>query len=196
MRQVDVLRRRYLDGSDNINFLLQAQRQVVISEAEFYRSMANYNIALRDLHRQKGSLLAYNQVHLTEGPWANGAQADACHVGRFVKPRSESSRVYAPSPSSQGPFEPSAIQDTSGMNGNAIQGPQVIESVPLESVTPPPQDEKLPAPLSDAQAGVDTAPSPIAANFGSNWTIPSVQRPGTSVAESDGLMSAGPSWSE
>ncbi len=112
LRQVEVLRRRYVDGNDNINFLLQAQAQVVNSESAFYQSLFNYNLSIRDLHRQKGSLLAYNQVRLAEGPWAAGAAADAQRVGRFLEPRVNPSAVDVPRPITSGPFDPSAVQIT------------------------------------------------------------------------------------
>ena len=108
--QVDVLERRYRDGSDNINFLLQAQRQVVLSESEFYRSLANYNLAIRDYHRQKGSLLAYNHVQLAEGPWCRDAYGDACLTGKYLAPRHNPEDVCAPRPLTSGPFDPSAPQ--------------------------------------------------------------------------------------
>lgn len=114
LRQVDVLRRRYRDGTDNINFLLQAQRQVVTSETEFYRSISNYNLAIRDFHRQKGSLLAYAQVNLAEGQWCPGAERDAYELGRFLEPRHHPEAVDVPRPVSNGGFDPSAPQPTVG----------------------------------------------------------------------------------
>ncbi len=126
LNQVEVLRRRYLDGSDNINFLLQAQRQVVASASEFYQSIADYNLALRDLHREKGSLLAYNHVQLAEGPWAAGAAYDAYEVGRFLHPRLDPSATTIPRPLTSGPFDPSAVQDTSGLFGAPVD----VESLP------------------------------------------------------------------
>ncbi len=110
LHQVDVLRRRYRDGNDNINFLLQAQRQVVTSATDFYRALSAYNLAIRDFHQQKGSLLAYNHVQLAEGPWAAGAAYDACQVGRFLQPRHDPAAVCGPAPLTSGPFDPSAVQ--------------------------------------------------------------------------------------
>ncbi|MEM6980610.1 MAG: TolC family protein [Planctomycetota bacterium] len=115
LRQVEVLRSRYRDGTDNINFLLQAQRQVVTSESQFYQSIANYNVALRDFHREKGSLLAYNQVSLAEGPWCSGARADAVTLGRFLEPHCQPEKVQVPCPISNGGFDPSAIQMSSAL---------------------------------------------------------------------------------
>ncbi|CAD78683.1 MAG TPA: TolC family protein [Rhodopirellula baltica] len=114
LRQVEVLRRRYRDGTDNINFLLQAQRQVVTSESEFYQSISNYNLAIRDFHREKGSLLAYNQVDLTEGAWCPGAERDAYELGRFLEPRRHPEKVSAPRPLTSGQFDPAAVQSTMG----------------------------------------------------------------------------------
>ncbi len=120
LRQVDVLRRRYRDGTDNINFLLQAQRQVVISEASFYRSLTNYNLAIRDFHRQKGTLLAYNDVSMAEGPWASGAYRDAYEVGRFLDTRSNPEEVKMPRPVTIGPFDPSQPQDTTPTSDDGL----------------------------------------------------------------------------
>lgn len=116
LKQVDVLRRRYRDGTDNINFLLQAQRQVVTSEIEFYRSISNYNVAIRDFHRQKGSLLAYAQVSLSEGQWCPGAEHDAYELGRFLEPRRHPEKVEAPCPISNGGFDPSEVQGSVGFD--------------------------------------------------------------------------------
>jgi outer membrane protein TolC len=112
IRQLEVLRERYRKGSDNINFLLQAQRQLVTSQVEYYRSLTDYSLALRDIHREKGSLLAYDQVTLTEGPWPAGAQRDANLRGRFLKPHPHPEQVDVPAPVSRGPFDPSAPQST------------------------------------------------------------------------------------
>ena len=68
-----------------------------------------YNLAIRDLHREKGSLLGYNQVQLAEGPWAAGAAYDACQIGRFLEPRVVR-RACGPAPLTSGPFDPSAVQ--------------------------------------------------------------------------------------
>lgn len=126
IRQVEVLLRRYRDGNDNINFLLQAQRQVVTSETEFYRSLFNYNLAIRDFHRQKGSLLAYNQVQLAEGPWAAGAGQDAYQAGRFLEPRPNPSKVKMTRPITSGPFDPSAAQATTPVESSLMTGAEVV----------------------------------------------------------------------
>jgi outer membrane protein TolC len=152
LRQVDVLRRRYLDGTDNINFLLQAQRQVVQSESAFYEALAAYNLAIRDLHRQKGSLLAYNQVQLAEGQWEPGATRDAYQKGLFLKPRQDPSATQITPPVTRMPFNPSEVQAAGGM----VTGPQQ-DMIPMgqESEGGMINDEMVaeptPAPTPDAE---------------------------------------------
>ncbi|TWU61704.1 Outer membrane efflux protein [Crateriforma conspicua] len=151
LRQVEVLRRRYLDGTDNINFLLQAQRQVVTSEQQFYQALAAYNLAIRDVHGNKGSLLAYNQIQLGEGPWCPDAYRDAYEVGRFLKPRHQPEKVHVPRPVSSGPFDPSAIQST-GMPVTS----EVYQSMPPseggnEGPVKKDDDGIMPAPKDDPE---------------------------------------------
>ena len=162
LRQVEVLRRRYRDGSDNINFLLQAQRQVVLSEAEFYRSLANYNVAIRDLHLQKGSLLAYNHVFLQEAPWNHGAQYDAFQVGQHLKPRQDPASVSVPRPVSQGAFDPTAPQATS-LGG---------QTLPAMNVPVPGSPATEAQPLSDEGGGDDEIPPAPGGDTGTDDLTP------------------------
>jgi len=141
VRQVKVLALRWASGAGEkgmepeINFLLQAQRQLANSEANFYRSIANYNLAIRDFHREKGTLLAYNNVSMAEGPWAPGAYRDAYEVGRFLTTRENPEAVSIPRPLTSGPFDPSMPQDTTPTSfgnpgpflGNPTSEPAMIE---------------------------------------------------------------------
>lgn len=150
--QVDVLSRRYRDGTDNIAFLLQAQRQLVTSEIEFYRSLTDYNLALRDFHQQKGSLLAYNGVFLAEGPWAAGAAQDAYDAGRYLTPRRSPEKVSRPRPLTSGPFDPSEPQFTAAQNTT----PSMQSKVQLSSGEPA-SDVKPVSAIDDSASRIPTA---------------------------------------
>ncbi|MFO0923456.1 MAG: hypothetical protein U0905_13310 [Pirellulales bacterium] len=67
--------------------------------------MVDYSLALRDFNRQKGSLLSYNQVQLSEAGWPDKAYSDAYQRGRFFTPRD--SAPVTPNPVSQGAYNPS-----------------------------------------------------------------------------------------
>jgi outer membrane protein TolC len=107
--QVEVLRNRYERGLINISFLLQAQQQLASSTSAFYRSLVDYNLALRDFHREKGSLLAYNQVNLSEASLDGAMQQAAYQRGRSFTPRDNPDEVVVRNQVSQGSFNPSAV---------------------------------------------------------------------------------------
>ncbi|MCA9130429.1 MAG: TolC family protein [Planctomycetales bacterium] len=106
--QVQALQLRYEEGLDNISFLLQAQQQLATSQSAYFRSLVDYQLALRDFHREKGSLLNYNQIGLSEGAWPAPAYQDAQERGRFFAPR-DPDLVEARGKVSNGSFDPSQV---------------------------------------------------------------------------------------
>ncbi len=132
-QQVEALQARYEQGLDNINFLLQAQQQLATSQSAYFRSLTDYQLALRDFHREKGSLLNYNQVGLSEGAWPAPAYQDAVERGRFLTPRNNPELVEVPNPLSSGGFDP-------GQVGVASQGmapaATTVSTVPVAPVKP------------------------------------------------------------
>lgn len=106
--QTEVLRDRYRAGLTNIGFLLAAQQQLAISTSAYFRSLTDYQLALRDLHREKGSLLNYSQVGLSESEWAAPAYEDAFLRGQYFTPASHPENFTKPAPIGNGPFDPSA----------------------------------------------------------------------------------------
>ncbi len=108
-QQVEALQARYESGLDNINFLLQAQQDLSRSQSSYFRSLTDYQLALRDFHREKGSLLNYNQVGLSEGAWPTAAYQDAVERGRFFVPRQNPAAVEVPCPVTSGCFDPSQV---------------------------------------------------------------------------------------
>jgi outer membrane protein TolC len=65
------------EGSATLDQVLQAQRQQAVSETDYHSSVIDYNLAIMMLHYRKGSLLEYNNVCLSEGPWPSKAYFDA-----------------------------------------------------------------------------------------------------------------------
>ncbi|MCA9193245.1 MAG: TolC family protein [Planctomycetales bacterium] len=111
MQRVEARRIRVDKGLDNISFLVQAQQQLAGSRSAYYRSLTDYQLAIRNFHREKGSLLNYNLVNLSEGPWVGAAYQDGTERGRFFAPRSNPSAVEIPHPVSSGAFDPSQVGD-------------------------------------------------------------------------------------
>lgn len=107
--QVEVLEARFKSGRDNIRFLLQAQQQLAQSTSALFRALVDYNLAVRDFHQEKGSLLTYNQISLTEDAINGSMLSGAYQRGRFLTPRDNPERVQAQAPVSRGGFDPSTI---------------------------------------------------------------------------------------
>ncbi len=76
-------------GTVTLDLLLDAQRRLADAAARpDYRSQADYNRNIAQVHLRKGSLLEYNDVYLAEGPWPAKAYFDAHRRAALATPRS------------------------------------------------------------------------------------------------------------
>jgi outer membrane protein TolC len=76
-RQVEAVQAAYDAGTTTFDQLLQAQRLRAQAESAYFRSLVDYNRAIAQFHFRKGSLLEFNGVFLSEGPWPGKAYFDA-----------------------------------------------------------------------------------------------------------------------
>ena len=60
-----------------LDLVLEAQRRVAEADTRYHASFVEYMIAMKNLHFEKGSLLDYNAVALSEGSWPKEAYSDA-----------------------------------------------------------------------------------------------------------------------
>jgi hypothetical protein len=60
-----------------LDLLLEAQRLLADAESRHYRSLAEYAMAIKNVHYSKGTLLDYDGVILSEGGWPEKAYRDA-----------------------------------------------------------------------------------------------------------------------
>jgi len=87
LQQLRVLDAVYEDADQSektrlLDLLLDAQRRLADAESRYYRSLAEYTLAVKRVHLQKGSLLDYCEVFLAEGLWPGKAYYDACRRDR------------------------------------------------------------------------------------------------------------------
>lgn len=64
-------------GQSSPEALLQANEGLASAQSGYYRSRVDYGLALKRVQSEKGSLLDYNNVWLSEGPWPGKAYQDA-----------------------------------------------------------------------------------------------------------------------
>jgi hypothetical protein len=66
-----------------LDLQLDAQRRLADAESQFFRALAEHEVAIKNVHLSKGSLLDYNQIYLTEGDWPEKAYYDAARRERL-----------------------------------------------------------------------------------------------------------------
>lgn len=106
--------------------LLRAQQFRAQAQQEYYRAVCEYNKSIVMVHLQKGSLLDYNNIALTEGPWAEKAYWDATE-----RARERDAALFLdygasrPSVVSRGPVAQKALGDQG--NGVYLQEGEMLE---------------------------------------------------------------------
>ena len=168
--ELEARKERYEAGTDPITFLLDAQRTRAQAEAEYYRAICEYNKLIALIHRRKGTILAYNSINLTEGPWPNKAYDDAYEYARkrsaskplnygFTRPQVISQGgAYA----AEGAYEMPVYEPINNAPAASQEPtPATLEEVPAKAnpqLNPPktaPPQETLPAPVPSVP-GQDT----------------------------------------
>jgi hypothetical protein len=78
-RQLGALTEKYEKAGKNEGFfeVLDAQRQLTDALDRYYQSRVEYVMAIRNVHFEKGSLLEYCDIRMSEGGWPAKAYRDA-----------------------------------------------------------------------------------------------------------------------
>jgi hypothetical protein len=158
----------------SLDLLLDAQRRVMDSEVRYYRALAEYALAVKNVHYVKGTLLDYDGVYLAEGPWPAEAYRDAADIASLRRGRAWPLN-YA---SSRAPVVGwgEMPQDPAGVPGEVIEG-QPPESVPPKAIfQEEPASALVPAPLGDktAPATVNQARASLPSGATTSGLVPAV----------------------
>ncbi len=133
---------KQLEG-DTINLYLNSLQRLADAQNEYFSSLKDYNLAVMNIHYRKGSLLEYNGVYLTEGPWVDKAKFDALR-----RARARDASYYLdygftrPGVISRGPYQQHANQPETILQDGTI-APSSGEWIPTP--TPDPEAMKKPA---------------------------------------------------
>ena len=124
-----------------LNLLLDAQRRLADAESNYHRALIEYSLAVRSVHTMKGSLLEYNQVYLSEGPWPGKAYFDAevRNHTRHNPPHLLQKILSVPFPASRGGYG----QRLEPADGEYVLPPDeeevpLLDESPLETMPLPP----------------------------------------------------------
>lgn len=81
-QQLQSLKALFANADENekirlLDLLLDSQRRLADAESQYFRAVAEYAFAIKNIHYEKGSLLDYYGIQLAEGPWPSKACFDA-----------------------------------------------------------------------------------------------------------------------
>ena len=124
-----------------LDLLLEAQRQLANSETRYFRSLAEYAVAVKNVHYAKGTLLDYDGVYLSEGGWPMAAYQDAAIRESLRGQPKEINYASSFAPRiAYGPYEQQLDK--------VHHVPASLEQNPVESELPP---EPIPADLQTSE---------------------------------------------
>lgn len=75
--QVSAVQTAFEADNASLDSVLDAQRRLSDAEVSYYRSLMEYQLAVKNVQLEKGTLLEYNEIFLNEGSWPSQAYADA-----------------------------------------------------------------------------------------------------------------------
>lgn len=107
--QVAAIRTAIDLGNASLDSLLDAQRRQSDADTAYFRSLVEYQLAVKNVQLEKGTLLDYNQIGLNEGAWPDKAYADAedreGHRSNPISPPASTGLLWSngPIPWTQGP---------------------------------------------------------------------------------------------
>lgn len=155
--RVDAVSREYGAGVVTMDEVVEAEDELARVESNYFRSIIEYNLAVKDVHQEKGSLLEFNNIELSEGPWPDQAYQNARkQAHRRMLAHKLDYGITLPRPVSRGIY-PQRVTPTGdfgatqALTGEAV-APGAAHADPDRRETLPAPDGKLPSP-DDAQMG-------------------------------------------
>lgn len=97
---------RFLAGDARapLDFVLDALQRLTMADMAYYRSIADYNLALMQIHVARGTVLDVHGVELAEGPWSSAAYASASKQARRFGTHLGPDCVTVPEPMTGGTY--------------------------------------------------------------------------------------------
>jgi hypothetical protein len=148
-----------------LDLLLEAHRRLADAESRHFQSLAEYAVAIKNVHYAKGTLLDYDGVSLSEGGWPAKAYRDAAERdARRGKPRPLNYMSATAPRVSDGPYDQHSLylgeSEPVYQEGETILANPAGEAVAAEPELQNPADaspDALPGPAPTAPG--DAAPS-------------------------------------
>ncbi len=75
--QVAAVTQAYEADNATLDSMLDAQRRLSDAEVAYFRALVEYQLSVKNVQVEKGTLLDYNEIFLSEGAWPTKAYGDA-----------------------------------------------------------------------------------------------------------------------
>ncbi|MDA1161891.1 MAG: TolC family protein [Planctomycetota bacterium] len=132
--QLDAVQAAFDADKVAFDVLLDAQRRFLDAETNFHRSLVEYTIGVRNVHFEKGSLLDYNEIFLTEDLWPMQAYTDAKQRRKNKIPADWlHGFVSHPRAVSVGPYNQNMVPGEASEWEDGQPDNEAIQAVPAES---------------------------------------------------------------
>jgi len=133
------VRAEYEADKAQADLMLESQRRLAEAEIRYHGAMVEYQLAVKNVHFEKGSLLDYNDIYLAEGPWPGQAYADASERDRLRMKEREINYGFLRPPLqvSAGPYDQFSAPKASGATPNPPSAPPTQPVAPNGEELPP-----------------------------------------------------------
>jgi len=84
--QLSAVQTAFESDKADLDMVLEAQRRFAEAESRYFGSLAEYALAVKNVHFEKGSLLDHNDVYLAEGPWPGKSYHDDAKRDGCIRP--------------------------------------------------------------------------------------------------------------
>ncbi len=162
--QVAAVQTAFEADNATLDSMLDAQRRLSDADVAFYRSLVEYQLAVKNVQVEKGTLLDYNEIFLNEGAWPSKAYDDAeARESTRGKPHN-----YTANPKKQTPWVSQGMYPQMlSPSGGAVPQPQPGSYAPSSDPAPIQNDSAPPVLMpAESDRGVSRLPATDAAQPG------------------------------
>jgi outer membrane protein TolC len=128
----------------NIDVVLRAQERLASAEVAYFTSLVDYSKALANLQYRKGTILAYNNISVREGPWVGEAYSQSNRKAEARAYAKDAPWKFTEPREFANPFQLDPIE--LGAPGGLMSFPEGLDAMPTPAGVPPMPDGPPPAP--------------------------------------------------
>lgn len=135
-KRLAILKDREQSFGVDLSDMLDAQRRAADADSRFFQSLVEYVVAIKNVHLEKGTLLKYNNVFLTDiapsDDWENSAPLGASPIGMAAPeerlPENEPLELLPPAGTEQENAPPSPLPEPATPDRTGLRGASSTEA--------------------------------------------------------------------